>query len=156
MAKLNQLKTWLFTPPMEPRTVRSVIAWWEKRRLFYNLFIGSIGICSFVFFMVSVWQADILLPGEDAVEPLAVIFAPIPINICYTFGWIVEAWSIRKGKGSSLIYGPRLLKMGLAFSLFVVLLPSVIWGLIWAGILLPDRERGVSKYNTVGCIGHTL
>ena len=97
--------------------------------------------------MIAITQSDILLPGEDAFEPLSLILVPILINICYTFGWIVETWLIRKGKGSSLIYGTRLLKIGLIFSLFVVLLPSVVWGLTWAGILLPDRERGVSKYD---------
>lgn len=62
---------------------------------------------------------------------MAVIFAPILINICYTAGWMVELITrfILREKIERL--GPLLLKYGLGFSLSVALFPSLYWGLYW-------------------------
>ena len=70
-----------------------------------------------------------LEPGEDAVEPLAVLFSWIPINICYTSGWVIELLAFRKGWKSKYLLGPALLRIGIGFSLFAVLLPSVLTGI---------------------------
>jgi hypothetical protein len=73
-----------------------------------------------------------LKAGEDAVEPIILFVAPLAANICYTGGWIVELfWGAVRPKGSSSI-GPVLLKMGVGFSMAVVLLPSIVWFVTWA------------------------
>lgn len=125
------MSTWLFTPPAQPYTTRSLIAWWEQRRLFYNLFIGSIGLCSLLAFRFFIGQAKALSPGEDAFEPLALVFAPVLLNIGYTTGWVIEVLALHTGRKHRYLRGPFLLRIGLAFSLLMVLTPSVIWGLAW-------------------------
>jgi len=119
---------WLFTVPEAERTLGSVVAWWELRRISYNLIVGSVGFVSLIIFFISIVSANVLGPGEDAVEPLAIMFAPIAINICYTAGWFVESvlWFIWPSKRH--ILGPLLFKVGLGFSLLMVTLPAVFWG----------------------------
>jgi len=119
---------WLFTVPETERTLGSVIAWWELRRTPYNLIVGSAGFVSLVIFFISIVSANVLEPGEDAVEPLAIMFAPIAVNICYTAGWVVEnvLWLVWPSKRH--IWGPLLFKIGLGFSLFMVTLPALFWG----------------------------
>lgn len=72
-----------------------------------------------------------LKPGEDAIEPMALFIAPFAINICYTAGWLVESLlNVIRGNKSNLT-GPMLLKLGLGFSVFIVLIPSTVWFVIW-------------------------
>ncbi len=105
-------------------------------------------VVAFLFFMT---HANVLKPGEDAAEPMAVFAAPIFMNICYTAGRIVETWSLRTGKWKTRLQGPALLKAGLAFSLFVVLFPSVVAGLRWIVYVsgpsrpVPDDPIGLTR-----------
>jgi hypothetical protein len=70
-------------------------------------------------------------PGEDALEPLALLIAPVLINICYASGWVVEIFGRlligknyhRKSRGLFLT--------GIEFSLVVASIPSVFWGITW-------------------------
>jgi len=70
-----------------------------------------------------------LKPGEDLIEPIALLFAPLAINVCYTAGWVVELL-VRPARPLHPL-APRLLWLGLVFSLTVVALPAVIWLGIW-------------------------
>ena len=92
---------------------------------------GAVGLCSLVLFFVFITHSDVLAPGEDAEQPLAIIFAPFLINICYTAGWFVEIISRVLFRERIERLGPLLLKLGFGFSLFVALLPSVYWGIYW-------------------------
>jgi hypothetical protein len=117
--------------PEEPRSSLEVILWWEVRRIPYNLIVGMVGIVSLIFFFQFIHLAHGLKPGEDAIEPMALIAAPFALNIAYTAGWAGELhlrllWRIR-----SPAIGPALLILGLSFSLLLVLLPSVSWCVIW-------------------------
>ena len=89
--------------------------------------------------MVFILHTDVLKPGEDAVEPIALMAAPILINICYTLGWITEIFLNGIGWNGSKKVGPLLLKAGLVLSLTVAMIPSVYWGVYWlvqlAGII---------------------
>jgi len=121
----------MFSVPDEPRSVLGVIGWWELRRIPYNIIVGSVGVCSLLLFFLFISQSNVLEPGEDAVEPIAIIFAPFLINIAYTAGWVVELNSRRILGRRIERLGPLLLKLGLGFSLLVALLPSVYWGIYW-------------------------
>lgn len=122
---------WFFANPDEPRTLLGVIWWWEARRIPYNLIIGVVGIMSLLLFYELIDLADELEPGEDAIEPMALLLAPVAINFCYTFGWLVELF-FRAGWGtSSSGCASILMKLGVSFSLFVVSLPAIIWFVIW-------------------------
>jgi hypothetical protein len=121
----------MFSVPQEPRSLLGVIGWWELRRVPYNIIIGSVGLCSLVLFFVFITHCAVLEPGEDAVEPIAIIFAPLLINVGYTGGWFVEIISRFIFRERIERLGPLLLKFGLGFSLLVALFPSVYWGIYW-------------------------
>jgi len=127
MNKIKQFWSWLFNVSDTQRSAFDVVLWWELRRIPYNLIIGSVGFISLIIFFLSIISTGVLGPGEDAVEPLAIIFAPIAINIFYCAGWVVEnilrfIWPSRQ-----YWFGPFLFKLGLGFSLFCVTFPAVFW-----------------------------
>ncbi len=115
--------------PEGDRSLRDIIVWWELRRIPYNLIVGGVGFCSLLLFFIFIEASNKLKPGEDAVEPLGLIAAPFIMNVCYTAGWVVEAMFGRVWSADGETIAPRLLKFGLGFSLFVVILPSSLWGL---------------------------
>jgi hypothetical protein len=122
---------WLFSPPPAPTSSKDVIAWWEHRRLPYNALVGTIAIICFLIYCLSIVSTDILEPGDDVIEPLALMAAPLAvglINICYTLGWLVDA-PLRFLKPSlSSQFTLWLFILGVAFSIFVVSLPAAYWG----------------------------
>jgi hypothetical protein len=84
------------------------------------LIVGMVGIVSLIFFFQFIHLAHGLKPGEDAIEPMALIAAPFALNIADTAGWAGELhlrllWRIR-----SPAIGPALLILGLSFSLLLV------------------------------------
>jgi len=96
----------LFETPAPTPTSLSVILWWEKRRVTYNAIIGIYGLVSLVLVHVLAGWSGKLDPGEDAVEPLLVIFVvPILINLFYTAGWVVELSVRFLGPDHNLILG---------------------------------------------------
>lgn len=128
MTVLSDIISWLFFVPENRRTFGNIVRWWEKRRIPFNLIVGSVGLCSLVLFYVFIKASGKLNPGEDPVEPLPLIAAPILMNVCYTAGWIVEAVLNPKRSAARKPLAPTLFKYGLIFSLTVVLLPAVFWG----------------------------
>src|SRR5262252_7287245 len=65
-----------------------IIAWWESRRLRFNLYIGTIGIITWLLVLVAGSAA--VKPGVDFEEPIVMILGPFIYvffaNICYTLG----------------------------------------------------------------------
>ena len=122
---------WYLFVPNEPRSFLEIIKWWELRRIAYNLLIGSVGFVGLIFFFIFAEATHKIPPGEDLVEPIAILFAPIFINICYTAGEVLElvfgrVWKYRiKNEPTAT----SLLKFGTLLSLILVLFPSVSWGI---------------------------
>jgi hypothetical protein len=127
---IRNILRWLFSRSSSNLGPLGIILWWEARRVPYNLIIGIFGCFSLILFFLFINASGHLKPGEDAVEPMALMLAPFAINLCYTAGWIVEValWII--GKRDPRI-GPFLFKTGTAFSLLAAAFPSILWGLIW-------------------------
>ena len=124
----HDLLDWLFEVPSEPRTAWSVVSWWEVRRIPYNLIVGVIAAASFGVFIVSISSSGHLQPGEDAVEPLALIAAPLLANVLFTGGWILELLARLLAPARSEHFGPQLFILGLGASVAVVVLPGLFWG----------------------------
>jgi hypothetical protein len=119
---------WLVAPRENRESWLHVIGWWELRRIPYNLIVGVLGIVSLALFFLFIHLADELQPGEDAVEPLVIIyFAPIAINILYTGGWMGELLLRIVWREKSPHIGPILFKLGISLSVFVIFLPSAVW-----------------------------
>lgn len=119
---------WLFTNPQEPRSLWRIIAWWELRRIPFNIIVGTYGALCFVVFLSAIMTSGHLQPGEDAIEPLLLMVAPFGINLLYTLGWLVEVPSRLLILRLSPRFGPMLLKLGFGLGLFLITLPAVFWG----------------------------
>jgi hypothetical protein len=124
---VTRFTTWLFTNPQEPRSLWSIIAWWELRRVPFNIIVIAYGALGFVIFLWAITTSGHLQPGEDAVEPLALLAAPFVINLLYTLGWLVEIPTRHLIPDLSSGFGPMLLKLGLGFGLFLITMPWVVW-----------------------------
>ena len=101
---------WCFTrTPDDDDSLGGIFVWWESRRVPYNLMLAVVGIPCFIVFMASILASGQLEPGEDAVEPIALMAAPFLFNIAYTAGWICEmGLRLVSLRGS----GPLLMKLG--------------------------------------------
>jgi hypothetical protein len=125
---------WFFERPAAGDSPESIIVWWEIRRIPYNVIVGITGLISFILFLVFILASGELSPGEDAIEPIALLAAPllvVPINMAYTLGWLTELglrhFDIR-------VSGPLLMKMGVGLSLLTVASPALYWGVALAVI----------------------
>ncbi|MFV1986489.1 MAG: hypothetical protein ACC682_04370 [Gemmatimonadota bacterium] len=123
------LVRFLFPKPAERRT-GAIVAWWEKRRIAYNLIVGGAGLAT----MGLATVASLLPP-----DPPRFYFSFVPIvvvgilaNVCYTLGPIVEVATNRFFGRKLLPIGPTLFRNGLVFSVGVVfVLPTIIMTLAW-------------------------
>jgi len=122
--------TWLFSEHEENASWLHVILWWEVRRIPYNLIVGLLGMISLLLFFFTI-SARVLEPGEDAIEPLALVATVIGMNVFYTAGWVVELCVRVVCCQRSPTVGPALLKLGLILSVVLVLLPSTVSLFVW-------------------------
>lgn len=108
-----------------------IIVWWEVRRIAYNLVVGVWGAICLLIFTWSLDASGHLEAGEDAIEPLILLFLPIAVNICYTIGWPVEIVLRKLRPDLNPKLGEFLFRLGLIFSLALISLPAVVWSVIW-------------------------
>src|SRR5690554_617509 len=108
----------------EERTAFQIIGWWEIRRVLYNLIVLICGLISMKIMSVLVC----LEPGEDLQEPIAIIGFAVLCNLGYSLGWLTEIFNKRNKN-----YGPRMFKIGLYFTLFLVFLPAILHIIFWIG-----------------------
>jgi hypothetical protein len=123
----NRLWIFLFQENTEPRSWRQVVAWWELRRIPFNIILLVLGLPSLFLFYWFVSHSGQLKPGEDAVESLSLFAAPLIANFFYTGGWVIELVLRQYMPNKHPKYGPFLFKCGLVFSAIVILLPTFIW-----------------------------
>jgi len=121
---MSSLAEFLFPEPAQ-RNVRSILIWWERRRLPYNIALGAAGLASIAW----IGLMEFLIPGG----PRFVLFPWQPVvvfgigaNLCYTFGSLLESIAFKIWGYGLLPIGPGLYRMGLTFSLGLALLPGLV------------------------------
>ena len=131
MSSLKKFIHWYFFAPNEPRLIGQIIAWWEIRRIPYNLLIGFVGFVSLILFFIFAEATHKIPPGDDFVEPFAPLFAAIVMNICYTLAEFFEIFFGRTWIYSEDVepWATALLRVGVIISLLIVLFPSIYWGI---------------------------
>lgn len=110
------------------RTTLSLLTWWEARRLLFNGVVGATGLFTLVVVQLIAW----LPPGVRYTfdwRPLAAY--GLLANVCYTFGWAIEAVAQRIWKDRCPPFGPALFRQGLSFSVGLTLLPVLLVSLTW-------------------------
>ncbi len=114
---------WLLCGPSGPRH-RDVFHWWEERRGRYNLFVGTVGIASWLLVLFAGSAA--VKPGVDFEEPLAMIVGPVIYgllaNLCYSMGPLLDVVLFRANPRRGIF------KAGLIFSVCLTSLPG-LWAL---------------------------
>lgn len=121
-------KLW-FELPEDPRGFFSIWGWWERRRILFNLIVLPAGFVALVLLLTVSANAHGLPPGEDMVEPFAVLGAPIILNVLYTAGAFFESfvWALNRRRTDRT--GPFLFALGtwtiLLMMAFVVVAPFV-------------------------------
>jgi hypothetical protein len=131
MEIITEFKEWFFKQPSHQQSISETIIWWEVRRLPYNFIVGLFALGFLFLFLFFIDRSQILLPGEDAIEPLALFVIPVLWNIAYTSGWIVELCACKFPPLRPHFIGSKLLRWGLIFSLLVTSLPAIYWGIHW-------------------------
>ena len=126
--QMKAVTEFLFPAPAK-RTVGSIIGWWEKRRLPYNLMVGTAGVFSLAWPMLLAALPPI---GATPFFPWQGILAfGLLANACYLLGPATEILIEKIWGREVLPTGPVLYRMGLTFSVGLALLPTLIVTIIW-------------------------
>ena len=126
------LKLRLFTRNEPPQSTWQVIAWWEARRIPYNLLVGAMGAISTAMCLVTAISCErflgepIGLPDPPFVAVLAVIIYAVMANVCYTGGWVAELIVGKVWPEERKSFGTISFTLGLVFSMLLTLLPGVL------------------------------
>ncbi len=109
------------------------IIWWEIRRIPFNVIILVAGICSFL--VIQLIGARLVKPGEDVVEPLAVMVGAVvyavAANLCYTLGWVTELLWSRGDTCQTEAIRPKIYRKGIIFSVALTISPAALVPLAW-------------------------
>jgi hypothetical protein len=113
------VERYLFSPLRAPQSAWDVLRWWERRRPFYNLLVGSAGLLT-----VLVAQIQRLVAPPFEGPPLAFILAyAIAANLFYSLGAPIHLLLRRTLKESAGPVAQAMFRYGLAFSIGLTLLP---------------------------------
>ncbi|MGB7729613.1 MAG: hypothetical protein WBL50_16405 [Candidatus Acidiferrum sp.] len=112
--------------------------WWESRRFRFNLYVGIVGVASWLLVLIAGSAA--VKPGVDFEETIAMLIGPIVYgflaNFFYTLGWIVDTTSYDGTPRT------RLYKAGIVFSVVLTTLPGV-WAVVaWCITLITGHKLG--------------
>ena len=110
------------------------IAWWELRRIAFNLILLVVGLISG--FIIEFVGSRLVKPGEDVEEPLGimvgVIAYAVAANLCYSLGWITElVWSGGDTSRTEAMR-PKVFWLGTIFSAVLTILPAILVPVAWA------------------------
>jgi hypothetical protein len=125
----SALADFLYPAPAK-RNAKSIIWWWESRRLHYNAIVGGTGLVTMGVFEI----ITSLPPGAHDIPFIwgpAILGYGLLANACYLLGPTAEIAIEKITRGKILPTGPGLFRMGLTFSVGLTLLPTLIAGIDW-------------------------
>jgi hypothetical protein len=116
----------LFTDDVD-KTLLTAFSWWEKRRLFYNLVIGLVGVIILFIY-----------PFFSLLDLAGVIFYGIIANLFYSLGFFIEVAAKYYFKSDIDFTDKRktLFTLGLIFSV----LTTIAVGFFFMMILIPHQS----------------
>ena len=125
---MSMLGEVLFPNAAYRRSALSILGWWEARRGLFNLAVGGAGLIT----LLVVRLVSLIPPGVPFMFDWRVILAyGLLANVCYTFGWAAETAAQRLWGDRVSPIGPALFRQGLAFSIGLTLLPTLLVSLTW-------------------------
>ncbi len=127
---LDTLARWsLFRRARPPERSWDVIAWWESRRIPYNLIVGATGVASAIVMLIIGFVTGHVVGGgfgSPLFAAFAVIIYGIMANICFTGGWILELLSRRIWGARAEAFGEIAFTWGTLGSVLLTLVPAVL------------------------------
>ena len=127
---MTALTEFLFPAPAR-RSTLDIVLWWERRRLAYNVWVGSAGLVS-----LGVWSVLAAIVGGEFVTPYLLLPSAafgLLANLCYLLGPATELLIHALWGRRVLPAGPTLFRMGLTFSVGLALLPTLVATLVLVG-----------------------
>ncbi|CAN5401766.1 hypothetical protein BH10CYA1_BH10CYA1_00530 [soil metagenome] len=113
----------------EPRSLLSILMWWEMRRPLYNIAVGLAGLPA-AFALIVLFGHPLMFVFISA---LAYMFFA---NICYSLGTPAELVARTCYKDKAETYGPVLLTLGTIFSvLLTFMIEFAVVALVGLGLL---------------------
>jgi hypothetical protein len=125
-----RLAGWIFAHQLEKSHPAHVVAWWELRRLPYNLIVGATSLLSLSVFFAVAFACErssgvaLGMPRPPLLVVIALVAYWIVVNIFYTGGWILELLVARMWHVSTPVFGPIAFTLGTALSVVVTLVPA--------------------------------
>ena len=115
------VERYLFSPLYFPRSAWAVLGWWERRRLFYNLVVGSAGLIT----TAAALSLTLLPPLSGQGGPTLILIPVYALwaNIFYSLGAPVDLLLRRWLKERAGPVAQAMFRYGLAFSVGLTLLP---------------------------------
>ena len=132
----------LFARNISDPDIWKTIAWWEARRIPYNLLVGATGLVSSAMCLITGTLCEhflgdpIGIPDPPVFALLVVAVYGIMANLCYTGGWVAEllVQKIWPAKGND--FGRISFFLGLGFSILLTVTPGILIATIGALSLL--------------------
>jgi len=125
---MTMLGNVLFPSAAYRRSPLSILAWWEARRGLFNLIVGGTGVLT----LLVVQLVSLIPPGVPMGFDWRIVLAyGLLANVCYSFGWAAEAAAQRLWGDRVSPLGPALFRQGLAFSVGLTLLPTLLVSMTW-------------------------
>lgn len=121
--QMSALTEFLFPAPAR-RTTGAIFAWWERRRLAYNAWVGAAGLVSLGTFATVTALLGSSSPGRYVWVPV-LIFGTMA-NVLYLLGPMAELLTEKLWGRQVLPTGPVLFRMGLTFSVGLALFPALL------------------------------
>lgn len=138
--KLSELP--FFARSTNPPDAWHTIAWWEARRIPYNLLVGITGVLSGALCFVTGMLCEhflgepIGIPDPPFFALLAVAAYGLVANLCYTGGWVAELLVRKIWPEHANAFGKISFFLGLSFSILLTLVPGIVIPTIGALSLL--------------------
>jgi hypothetical protein len=128
--KLSELQ--FFARSSNPTDTWRTIAWWEARRIPYNLIVGMTGVlsgalCFVTGMLCEQFLGDLIgIPDPPIFAFLAVAAYGVMANLCYTGGWLAELLVRKIWPEQANAFGKISFFLGLIFSILLTLVPSLV------------------------------
>jgi hypothetical protein len=113
------VERYLFSPLYAPGSAWSVLRWWERRRLFYNIVVGAAGLLT----AAIAHLLALFSPGMEGPPAAFMLVYAIAANLFYSLGAPIDLVLRRALKERAGPVAQALFRYGLAFSIGLTLLP---------------------------------
>jgi hypothetical protein len=113
------VERYFFSPLYAPGNAWAVVRWWERRRLFYNVVVGTAGLLT-----TAIAYLQIAIAPGPAGPPLGFILVyALAANLFYSLGAPIDLALRRVLRERAGPVAQALFRYGVAFSIGLTLLP---------------------------------